>query len=156
MTESNHRFENLLARFREQEYRITPQRRALLKLLSVSEEHPSAAEIHEQLHERFPTMSLATVYKTLNLLKEMGEVLELGFGEDENRYDGKDPYPHPHLICVRCHKIIDQDMPEFDALAQKVATNSGFRMTSHRLDVFGICPACQCRELEASVSKKSL
>lgn len=122
---------------------MTPQRLALLRLLTASKNHPSAMQLYEQLHEQFPTMSLATVYKTLNLLKEMGEVLELGFDDDDHRYDGNEPSPHPHLICVRCRKIIDPEVPPFHTLAQEVADSSGFQIVSHRLDFFGICPECQ-------------
>lgn len=142
MADPNARFQALLAKFRESGHRITPQRVALLRLIAASEEHPSAAQLYERLHEQFPTTSLATVYKTLALLKEMGEVLELGFGADDNRYDGNNPLPHPHLICVRCRKILDLDIPAFQAMAQEVAAGSGFRIVSHRLDFFGICPDC--------------
>ncbi|HDQ35076.1 MAG TPA: transcriptional repressor, partial [Chloroflexi bacterium] len=89
--DSQARLDELLTRLREQGYRLTPQRVALVQLLIDSETHPSAGQIYEQLHAQFPTMSLATVYKTLHLLKEMGEVLELGFGDDDNRYDASDP-----------------------------------------------------------------
>ncbi len=137
------RLEHLLNTLREQGCRITPQRIALLRLLLQSEEHLSATQIHERLLEKFPTMSLATVYKTLSLLKEMGEVLELGFSGAETRYDGQSPHPHPHLICVQCRKVLDPDVPAFDALAQDIAARSGFHIVSHRLDFFGICPTCQ-------------
>jgi Fur family peroxide stress response transcriptional regulator len=83
------RFEELIAKLREHEHRLTPQRVALLRVLSSSEGHPSASQLYDQLKVQFPTTSPATVYKTLHLLKEMGEVLELGFGDDDNRYDGK-------------------------------------------------------------------
>lgn len=146
MTDPEVRFDALLARFREGGYRITPQRLALLRLLAASKGHPSAAQLYEQLHAQFPTMSLATVYKTLHVLKELGEVLELGFGANDNRYDGNEPSPHPHLICLHCRKIIDPDVPQFATLAQEIATGSGFRIVSHRLDFFGICPDCQARE----------
>lgn len=137
------RLEYLLTKLRKQGHRITPQRMALLRLLTTSDDHLTAAQIHEKMRERFPTMSLATVYKTLNLLKEMGEVLELGFRDDDNRYDGSDPSPHPHLICIRCRKIIDLDMPEFGDVDQEIAVTSGFKILKHRLDFFGICPDCQ-------------
>jgi Fur family peroxide stress response transcriptional regulator len=137
------RFDELLAKFREREYRITPQRLALLRLLATSESHPSAAQLHEQLREQYPTTSLATVYKTLSRLKEMGEVLELGFSDDDNRYDGNEPSPHPHLICTHCRKIIDPKVASYRDLAQEVAAQTGYKILRHRLDFYGICPACQ-------------
>lgn len=146
MKESDVRFEELLAKLRAQEYRITPQRMALLRLLAVNDGHPNAAELHAQLREQFPTISLATVYKTLNLLKDMGEVQELSFCGEDTRYDGHDPSPHPHLVCIHCHKIIDLDAEDFDDLAQDVASASDFRILHHRLDFFGICADCQLHE----------
>jgi Fur family peroxide stress response transcriptional regulator len=85
MVDPQARFEALVGRLREQEYRLTPQRIALLRLLAASDEHPSASHLHDQLHAQFPTTSLGTIYKTLNLLKDLDEVLELGFSDDDNR-----------------------------------------------------------------------
>ena len=86
--EAQARYEHLLKKLRQRDYRLTPQRVALVRLLAESEGHPSAAQLHDQLKADYPTMSLATVYKTLNLLKDLGEVLELGFCNDDSRYDG--------------------------------------------------------------------
>ena len=141
--ESQARYEELLKKLRQSDHRLTPQRVALVRLLAESEGHPSAARLYGQLKEQYPTMSLATVYKTLNLLKELDEVLELGFWDDDGRYDGKRPYPHPHLICIRCRNIIDPDVNLADDLAQQVAQLTGYQVLSHRLDFYGLCPACQ-------------
>jgi Fur family peroxide stress response transcriptional regulator len=137
------RFEELVARFREHGYRITPQRLALLRLLATSENHPSAAQLYEELQEQYPTTSLATVYKTLSRMKEMGEILELGFSDDDNRYDGNEPSPHPHLICVRCRKIVDPEVTSFGDLTEEVVANTGYEILRHRLDLYGVCPDCQ-------------
>ncbi|MGC9397521.1 MAG: Fur family transcriptional regulator [Anaerolineae bacterium] len=143
MTKEDSRFEAMLVALREHDYRLTPQRLAVVRLLAESEAHLSAAQIHERLCEQFPTMSLATVYRTLNVLKEVEEVLELRVNDDEHRYDGRDPRPHPHVICVRCRKIIDFEIPGLSDLAQKVVAATGFQVTGHRLDFFGVCPDCQ-------------
>ncbi len=87
--------------------------------------------------------SVATIYKTLTLLKELGEVMELGFGDDSNRYNGKRPYPHPHLVCVRCKKIADPEYSLLNNLPEELAQKTGYKILSHRLDFFGICPDCQ-------------
>jgi Fur family transcriptional regulator, peroxide stress response regulator len=146
MADPQERFEQLVARLQEHDHRLTPQRIALLHLLAESQEHPSAARLHAQLKKQFPTTSPATVYKTLALLKGMGEVLELGFSDDDNRYDGNRPYPHPHLICVRCHKIMDPEVKVLKSLERDVAEQSGYRIVGHRLDLYGICPDCQRQE----------
>lgn len=143
MVDSQTRFEELAAKLREREHRLTPQRVALLRLLAASDGHPSASQLYEQIKDQFPTTSLATVYKTLNVLKEIDEVLELRFSEDDNHYDGKRPYPHPHLICIRCQKILDPEVILAPGLIQEVAQSSGYRIVGHRLDFYGLCPDCQ-------------
>ncbi|MDX9956161.1 MAG: transcriptional repressor [Anaerolineae bacterium] len=148
MVDSELRFNELLEKLRARQCRITPQRMALLRMITSSEEHPTAMELYERLREQYPTTSLATVYKTINLLKEMGEVIELSFSGDDHRYDGNEPFPHPHLVCVRCHSIIDPEVPGFEALAENIVANSGYKIISHRLDFFGICPKCQAEELD--------
>ena len=85
----------------------------------------------------------STVYKTLNVLKEIDEVLELGFSHGDNRYDGKKPYPHPHLICTNCGKIVDSEASLTRNLVQEIAQSSGYQIVSHRLDFYGLCPDCQ-------------
>ena len=142
MTDPQKRFKELLARLKERDYRLTPQRVALLRLLVESRNHPSAARLYEKIKEQFPTTSPATVYKTLNLLKEMGEVLELGFSTDDNRYDGNKSYPHPHLVCIRCRNILDPEVSLLQSLEQEVADISGYKIVGHRLDFYGICPEC--------------
>lgn len=143
MLESETRYQTLITRFREGEYRITPQRLAILRLLAESSDHPSAGQIYQSLQEQYPTMSLATVYKTLVLLKEMGEVLELSVGDGEHRYDGHNPEPHPHVLCTRCGRILDLEPDLFQDMAHEVAQASGFRILSYRLDFYGVCPECQ-------------
>ena len=77
MPDRQARFEELLAALRERDYRLTPQRIELVRLIAVSENHPSAAQLYVKIQEKFPTMSHATVYKTLTLLKELNQVLEI-------------------------------------------------------------------------------
>ena len=141
--DSEARFRELVNKLREREYRITPQRIALLQLLAASDGHPSASHLYDQIKGQFPTTSLATVYKTLNVLKEIDEVLELRFSDGDNRYDGNKPYPHPHLICVNCQKILDPEISLAQNLVQEVAQSSGYQILSHRLDFYGVCPDCQ-------------
>ena len=143
MSDPESRFQQLITKLKARDYRLTPQRVALLRLIASSEGHPSASHLYEQIKAQFPTTSPATVYKTLNLLKDLGEVLELGFSNDDNRYDGSRPYPHPHLICVRCRKIMDPQVSLVDDLTQEVAELTGYQVISHRLDFYGLCPACQ-------------
>jgi Fur family peroxide stress response transcriptional regulator len=137
------RLKQMVERLKENDHRITPQRYAVLRVLSRSVDHPSAETIFGRLAPEYPTMSLATVYKTIHLLKKKGEVLELEFSELGNRYDGNKPYPHPHVICTGCGAIVDPSMLDLDEITSKMMVETGFNITSHRLDFYGLCPACQ-------------
>jgi Fur family peroxide stress response transcriptional regulator len=157
VNDTEFRLAKLIDKLRKRGCRLTPQRRAVIKILIGSQDHPTVEQIYEQVRQDFPMTSLATVYKTVALLKEMGEVREIGFGEGGNRYDGYDPSPHPHLICVECSRIVDLDLPALDELPQSVAELSqsvaelsqsvaremGYRIIGHRFDFFGVCPQCQ-------------
>jgi Fur family transcriptional regulator, peroxide stress response regulator len=146
MKRSKDRLDNIIAKLRQRKFRITPQRIAVLKVFLLSNDHPSVEQVHEQVRIDFPTTSLATVYKTVSLLKEVGEIFEIGFTDGRNRYDGKKPYPHAHLICTKCKTIIDPEVSSLDRLTVEVAQSSGYRILSHQLEFFGICPACQDQE----------
>ncbi len=147
MTELDVRLQEMVTCLQRDGHRLTPQRMAVLEILAESADHPSAEQIYGKVRVAFPMTSLATVYKTVTLLREMGQILELGFSDDSNRYDGRQPSPHPHLICVRCKKIVDPDLCVLDGRlnegAQQVAQQSGYQMVGRRLDFFGICPQCQ-------------
>jgi Fur family peroxide stress response transcriptional regulator len=147
MADQNTRLDQMVQKLREHDCRITPQRLAVLKILAVSKGHPSVERIYEQVKADFPTTSLATVYKTVSVVKELGEVLELGFSDDSNRYDGNKPYPHPHVVCTQCKKIIDPDLSSLTDMTDELAQETGFRIVNHRLDFFGICQECQKNEL---------
>jgi Fur family peroxide stress response transcriptional regulator len=140
------RFDTIICKLKDNGYKITPQRIAIVKILAKSVDHPSVEAIYEQLKENFPTMSLATVYRNLCVIKSLDEVLELGFPDGSNRYDGKKPYPHPHIICIKCGKIVDPDLDSLDDMKNEVARETRFKILNHRLDFFGICSDCQAKE----------
>jgi len=143
MPDPKSRLNQIIDRLKENQRRITPQRMAVLKILAASEGHPSVEKIYEKVKKQFPTTSLATVYKSVAVIKELGEVLELGFTDGSNRYDGNKPYPHPHLICTECRTIMDPNLSVLADVTQKLTVETGFKITNHRLDFFGICPECQ-------------
>jgi Fur family peroxide stress response transcriptional regulator len=151
MVNSNKRFEKILQKFRNNHHKITPQRLAIVKILSKSTGHPGVEDIYAQLQNDFPTMSLATVYRNIVLIKSFGEVLELGFPDGSNRYDGNKPYPHPHVICVECKKIVDPEIESLDEIKKDVARKTNFKILNHRLDFFGICSHCLAKK---SLAKK--
>ncbi len=123
-------------------HKITPQRLAIVGILAKSDGHPSAEDVCDLIKGDFPTMSLATVYRNILLIKSIGEVFELGFPDGSNRYDGNKPHPHPHVFCNRCKKIVDPDLDSMDIMKKEVAEKTHFKILSHRLDFFGICSDC--------------
>jgi Fur family peroxide stress response transcriptional regulator len=137
------RLNQMISKLKEHDFRLTPQRLAVLKVLAVSEGHPTVERIYETVRAEFPTTSIATIYKTVNLLKQLNEVLELGFPDGSNRYDGNKPYPHPHVICTKCKKIIDPNLGSIKDLTKEVIKKTGFQILNHRVDFFGTCRDCQ-------------
>jgi Fur family peroxide stress response transcriptional regulator len=122
---------------------MTPQRVAVLKVLAQNDSHLSVEEIHEAVRIDFPMTSLATVYKTVATLKEIGEVNEIMMKNGSSRIDGQSPDPHPHIICLECGEIIDADMGNLGNLAEQLTNEHHYKITSYRLDFFGVCPDCQ-------------
>ena len=142
MADPKERYDTILNKLRENNQKLTPQRLAVAKVLAHNDNHPSVEQIYRQLRGRFPTMSLATVYRNVMLLKSLGEVLELGFPDGSNRYDGNKPNPHPHVICIQCKKVIDPELVTLKDMTTEVADETGFKILTHRLDFFGICDDC--------------
>ena len=142
MAVNENRFDIIIRKLRDNGHKITPQRLAIVKIVAESEGHPSVESIYDQIRKDFPTMSLATVYRNIVIIKSLGEVLELGFPDGSNRYDGNKPYPHPHVICIKCKKIVDPDLESLDNLKKEVALETNFKILNHRLDFFGLCSDC--------------
>jgi Fur family transcriptional regulator, peroxide stress response regulator len=146
MNDPSVRMRQIVTKLKAHNFRITPQRLAVLTILAASEDHPSVERIFEQVKKDFPTTSLATIYKTIAVLKELNEVLEISFAES-SRFDGQKPYPHPHVICLKCKKILDPDLLGIRELTEEAAQRTGFQINTHRLDFFGTCPECQAKEV---------
>ncbi len=119
---------------------LTPQRLAILEYLDGNTDHPSAEDIYGAVKERFPTMSFATVYNTLQTLRDMGELLELTIDPARRRYD-PNPAEHHHLICTECRRIVDIRGPFELALPPDEA--AGFDVNGNHVEFYGICPACR-------------
>jgi Fur family transcriptional regulator, peroxide stress response regulator len=143
LADPEERLEQMIRVLKDEGCRLTPQRLTMLRILARSEGHPSAEQIYEQIRAAYPTTSLATVYKTLRLLKNMGEVLEITFPSVGSHYDGNKPYPHPHVICTKCGRILDPKFESMAGLAQEIARQTGYKITQPQLNFFGLCPECQ-------------
>jgi Fur family peroxide stress response transcriptional regulator len=142
MTDPDLRYTQLVDALKQHDFRLTPQRLELVRLIAASEGHPSASQLYATIKRQFPTMSQATVYKTLSLLKEIGQVLEIEL-RDDNHYDGNRPQPHPHLICLKCNKIIDGDVSLDLESLRSLEQASGYRILRPQISLYGLCPDCQ-------------
>jgi Fur family peroxide stress response transcriptional regulator len=142
MTDTNTRYHELITALKERAFRLTPQRVELVRLIAASEGHPSATQLHARIKIRFPTMSHATVYKTLALLKEMNQVYEIDL-RDDSHYDGNRPQPHPHLICMQCNHIKDGELEIDTSSIRKLEEASGYQIVRPQLAFYGLCPDCR-------------
>jgi Fur family peroxide stress response transcriptional regulator len=142
MSDPSLRFDELIASLKARDLRLTPQRVELVRLIAASDGHPSAAQLHARIKRRFPTMSHATVYKTLSLLKDMGQVQEIDLHGD-SRYDGSQLHPHPHLICLQCKRICDGEADLTPAAIRRLEHASGYRILRFQISLFGLCPECR-------------
>jgi len=125
--------------------RLTPQRIAICKLLSETETHPTATAIFDQIRIQYPSLSLMTVYNTLNALVNLGAVNQLGAaGDDQDHYDGNTA-PHINLVCISCHKIVDLTSPYMANLEDEISATSGYKLLGARIMYYGLCPNCRKR-----------
>jgi Fur family peroxide stress response transcriptional regulator len=130
----------IIQALRKKGYRATSQRIAISKFALSSREHPSARIIYRKVLEAHPTVSLATVYKTLEVLKELGLVQELSFPDAEARFD---PHTNPHLnmICSKCGYVQDSEDRSAETIVN-AARRAKFTVTGQRIDIYGLCSGC--------------
>jgi Fur family transcriptional regulator, ferric uptake regulator len=125
--------------------KVTDQRLAILKALHEGRAHVTAQEVFEIVHETFPEIGFATVYRFLRTLTENNFVTEVRMGGLPARYELTPKSHHDHLTCVSCGKICEFENHHIEELQEKVAKQFGFRLTSHVLELYGMCPVCQKR-----------
>lgn len=138
--------EGVRERLRAKEYRLTPQREAIVRVLMESaHQHLSADEVYWQVKQRIPEVGLATVYRMLELLEELEIVSRLDSGDGRSRYEMRSPeqkHYHHHLICLKCGLITEFADDGLEALEQSVASRHDFEVTDHCLRLYGYCAAC--------------
>ncbi|MGX7014974.1 Fur family transcriptional regulator [Vagococcus silagei] len=139
---ANQVVQEAVKKMKESDIRITPQRFAILEYLVVSKSHPTADEIYKHLEERFPNMSVATVYNNLRLFTDIGFVTEMAYGDSSSRFDFTST-KHYHAICEECGKVEDVFYPGLDDVESATEQLTGFIINDHRLELYGICPDCQ-------------
>lgn len=118
------------------------QRNAILDLLKNTTTHPTANWVYMEIKEQFPKVSLATVYRNLNLLADLGTIIRLDVGNGTEHYDFN-TCNHYHFVCTSCHKIIDvMDMIPFDGIDNNVEQMLGVKVKTHSLTFHGECEDC--------------
>jgi Fur family transcriptional regulator, peroxide stress response regulator len=133
----------LVNSLREEGFRITPQRIAIVEYLLKTEEHPSAEHIHKIVQKKYPMISLSTVYKTLDLLREKKLVNEIKV-EGEARFDAHID-EHINLVCMNCGKIDDIDEDSLKEIQAKAARKSKYVILKSNFELFGYCNNCKSK-----------
>jgi len=143
--------ESMISQMRKNRLKVTPQRLAIIDvLIGQGGSHPGASLIYKKAKRKKKSLSLSTTYATLNEFSRHGIVKTLQFDKMENRYDGN-LEEHINLICERCKKILDYNVP-LTINPERVVKKTGFSITDSRLEYYGLCR--ECREEEGSIRRK--
>ena len=132
----------LETRLREAELRLTPQRFAVLEYLDRAEGHPTADQIATEVNRRFPRASRATVYNTLNALRDAGLVREVTHGDDAAARYESNVEPHHHFVCRVCGRLEDVPTEAF-AAPKSVELEGGHEVETFELVLRGVCGKCK-------------
>ena len=135
---------SIIETLRKKGYKATPQRIAICRFALQSRDHPTAQRIYDEVRKVHPTVSLATVYKTLQILTEHGLIQELDFPQSQARFDSY-VEPHINLVCLRCGNIQDLDDDAAREMVARMTAKAEFTRTGQRLDIYGICKICRNR-----------
>ena len=122
-------------------YKAAPKRIAICRIALNSRAHPSAQQVYDEVKKIHPTVSLATVYKTLKVLRDIDLMQEINFPKGQARFDSY-MNPHINLICLKCCTITDIDDMTIKETTRKVAAARKFKPTGQRIDIYGICQKC--------------
>ena len=132
----------IVGKLTEKGYRLTPQRLMIISAIENSDGHVSAEEIYAQVVAKYPNVNISTVYRTLELLKELGLVTETDFGEGRVRYHPAEKGHHHHLVCTECGAVIDLDESSLSPLKRMLLREYKFSANLKHLAIFGRCDKC--------------
>jgi Fur family ferric uptake transcriptional regulator len=118
--------------------RMTGQRRVIARVLSDSQDHPDAEELHRRAAEIDPHISIATVYRTVRLLEESGILERHDFRDGRSRYEEMPDEHHDHLIDVQTGRVIEFHNDQIEELQRLVAEKLGYKLVDHRLELYGV------------------
>jgi len=128
--------------FRDKGLKVTSQRLAICTFILSRKDHPTAEQVYQELRYEHPTISLGTIYKNLNLLKDLGLIQELGFKEGSVRYD-PDMELHVNLVCSKCGKISDYKAENVAKLWNAIISDLRIKPKGHRIDIYYECDDCK-------------
>jgi Fur family peroxide stress response transcriptional regulator len=120
----------------------TPQRLAIYQVLAGDDTHPGAEDIYRRIKPSLPSLSLGTVYRTLELFESHALISRIHTSSEQSRFDANLD-SHHHLVCQRCQRVIDFEDPQLQSLPVNEAQLRGFRVVSHRIHLVGLCADCQ-------------
>ena len=132
---------SIIKALRGKGYKATPQRIAISRFALSDQDHPTVQRVYSEVRNVYPTVSLATVYKTIQILKKAGLIQELSLPQDQTRFDS-DMKPHINLVCLRCGNIKDLADPAVQEIVTKISMTEKFAATGQRFDIYGICQSC--------------
>jgi Fur family peroxide stress response transcriptional regulator len=135
---------SIIETLRKKGYKATPQRIAICRFALRSRDHPNAQRIYDEVKKIHPTVSLATVYKTLRILTEQGLIQELDLPESQARFDSY-VETHINLVCLQCGRIQDFDDNGAREMVERVTAKAEFMRTGQRIDIYGVCKTCRSR-----------
>ena len=139
---------------RQHGYKLTPQRRAVLNVIARSPDHLTPAAIHDRVCQERPGIGRVTIYRTLEVLTELGLICEVHVEGNCRSYLMRRPLEHHHhLICSDCGRVIDFTECNLSKLEERLSLETGFEVESHLLEFHGRCPSCQ--DTKTRVANKS-
>lgn len=143
--------EDLSLLLRERGYKITEQRKAVLDVVFEHDgEHLSSQEIYELVKKKYPDVGVATIYRTLPVLEELGYVYAVDLEDGRTRYElhrEGQAHKHHHLFCESCGEIIEAEDDLLDEIEKKIYNKYGFAVKDHKVKFFGICSKCKNKSL---------
>ena len=141
-------------RLREMGYRLTPQRLMILEAVQSNDDHTSAEEVHARVVERYPDVNISTVYRTLELLKHLGLVVETDLGEGRVKYHYAEKGHHHHLVCQKCGAVLELEESVLRPLQNTLLRKYGFRADLGHFAIFGHCLRCASAKTGLSKEKR--
>ena len=138
--------ETIVVAFDRAGYRLTGPRRALAALIADHDGHFTAAELVAESRARRLGIGRATVFRTIEALEQLGVVERLDLPNGEHAYVACEPAHHHHVVCSRCGRTAEIEDAGLKAVVREVSRRTGFRIDEHRLELFGLCPACQAAQ----------